>query len=499
MLVTPVSSESISNKISTQDLLIIAAAVSLVASIYLLTSHLTNGLGFPLDDSWIHQTYARNFALRGEWAFRPGIPSAGSTAPLWSALLSIGFLLHLAPYLWSYVLGAAFLFALAVTCEWAVRKLLNTYKPRVPWVGIFFALEWHLVWAGMSGMETMLHAFLTTLVLAMLMTETRRYLTLGLLTGLAVWVRPDGLTLAGPVLFTIVFAERTSKSGVGAVTRYSIGFGSLFVPYLLFNLAVGGVPMPNTFYAKQAEYVSWQALPVLERLAQMGLQLLAGPGIALVPGMLLWLTKSFRQKMWGSLGAFMWCVSYLALYVSRLPAYQHGRYQIPALPVLFLFGLLAMADFEERVYAAAHHRVLRIVSRAAIAMLSLAFVFLGARSYAQDVALINTEMVVTAKWAAQNLPNDALIAAHDIGALGYFDSHALIDLAGLISPDVIPFIRDERRLAVYLDQERADYLIAFPDFYPSLIENSEPVFSTNGPITEVFGKSSMTVYRWKRP
>src|SRR3990172_5825993 len=146
MLVTPVSSESISNKISTQDLLIIAAAVSLVASIYLLTSHLTNGLGFPLDDSWIHQTYARNLALRGEWAFRPGIPSAGSTAPLWSVLLALGFLLHLSPYIWTYLLGAITLFALAVVCEWAVRKLVDSYRPRFPWVGIFIAVEWHFAW-----------------------------------------------------------------------------------------------------------------------------------------------------------------------------------------------------------------------------------------------------------------------------------------------------------------------------------------------------------------
>ena len=57
--------------------------------------------------------------------------------------------------------------------------------------------------------------------------------------------------------------------------------------------------------------------------------------------------------------------------------------------------------------------------------------FLGARSYGEDVGLIQSEMVVTAKWVAANLPPDAIVAAHDIGALGYFDNHELIDLAGL--------------------------------------------------------------------
>ncbi len=164
-----------------RDMLVIALAVCLIAAIYLLASHFTYAVGFPLDDSWIHQTYARNLAINGEWAFRPGIPSAGSTAPLWSALLSVGFFLNLSPYIWTYLLGTITLFALAVLCEWAVRRLVVSYRPRLPWVGGFIALEWHLVWAGMSGMETLLHALIVTTVLILLMTNSPRYLTLGLL------------------------------------------------------------------------------------------------------------------------------------------------------------------------------------------------------------------------------------------------------------------------------------------------------------------------------
>ena len=250
-----------SNKLSSRDLLIIAGAVILIVIIYLLTSRFTYGIGFPLDDSWIHQTYARNLALHGEWAFRTGIPSAGSTSPLWSALLAIGFLLRLSPHIWTYFLGAVTLFALAVICEWAVRKLVASYRPRFPWVGIFIAFEWHLAWAAMSGMETLLHGLIVTTVLVLLMTNSPRYLTLGLLTGLAVWVRPDGLTLLGPVLLTILITQPDTHSRLTAITRYLIGFGSIFLFYILFNLTIGGTPMPNTFYAKQAEYASWQTLP----------------------------------------------------------------------------------------------------------------------------------------------------------------------------------------------------------------------------------------------
>lgn len=494
-----VSIKSNSSDLSRRDLILIAGAVALIATIYLLASKFTYGIGFPLDDSWIHQTYARNLALRGEWAFRPGIPSAGSTAPLWSALLALGFLLRLSPYTWAYLLGAVTLFALAVVSEWAVRKLIDLYRPRFPWVGIFIAFEWHLAWAAMSGMETLLHGLIVTTVLILLMTNTPRYLTLGLLTGLAAWVRPDGLTLLGPVLMVILLTEQDTHSRITSITRYLIGFGSLFVPYLLFNLAIGGTPMPNTFYAKQAEYVDWQALPITERLGQLLLQLLVGPSLALIPGVIAWLVKSVKQRMWGSLAALIWCAGYLILYISRLPVYQHGRYVMPAMPIFFLFGLLAFAEFDKGKLFARYHWVAQIIWRASIVMLTIAFIFLGAQSYAKDVAVIESEMVVTAKWVAEILPPDALIAAHDIGALGYFDYHELIDLAGLVSPDVIPFIRDEPQLANYLSQRGANYLIAFPDFYPLLTENAEAVFVTNSAITLTFGQKNMVVYLWKSP
>jgi hypothetical protein len=75
----------------------------------------------------------------------------------------------------------------------------------------------------------------------------------------------------------------------------------------------------------------------------------------------------------------------------------------------------------------------------------------------------------------------------------------LIDLAGLISPDVIPFIRNENQLTKYLDARGANYLIAFPEFYPQLTANAEVVFTTHSEMTLKFGQKNMAVYRWKTP
>ncbi len=482
-----------------RDLTILGGVTLGAGAIYLVTCAVLYRIGFPLDDSWIHLTFARNLAEHGQWAFRLGVPSAGSTSPLWSALLAIGFWLRLAPYTWTYLLGLLTLWALTVVSETAVRRLVPAYRPHLPWVGIFMAVEWHLLWAAMSGMETLLHGLLATVILVALMTGSRRYLTLGLLTGLSVWVRPDGLTLLGPAVLTILLTEKDMHSRLSGLVKYFIGFGVLFVFYLFFNLLIGGTPMPNTFYAKQAEYAVWQTLPILSRLKELSLQLLVGPSFLLIPGVLVWAARSFRKWDWGSLSALAWSLGYMGLYLMRLPVYQHGRYIMPAMPIFFLLGLLAVVEFSSSRTFGRYHWIADTFWRMSLAMVTLLFIALGARSYARDVAFIEGEMVATAKWAAANLPPDALLAVHDIGALGYFDNHALIDLAGLVSPEVIPFIRDEDRLAAYLDTQGADYLIAFPDLYPQMIQGKEVVFVANGVIAYEIDGISMTIYRWNAP
>jgi hypothetical protein len=120
-------------------------------------------------------------------------------------------------------------------------------------------------------------------------------------------------------------------------------------------------------------------------------------------------------------------------------------------------------------------------------------------SYNQDVRIIESEMVDTAKWVAINIPGNELIATHDVGALGYFGDHKLVDMAGLISPEVIPFLRNEAALTDYLDSKGVSYLVTFPDFYPTLTSGLQPVFSTGAPYSPAQGGTNMVVYRWLGP
>ena len=475
--------------------LVIAIVALIAVGFYLLVSASVFRIGFPLDDTWIHLTYARNLAEHGEWAFRLGEQSAGSTSPLWTVLLSIGFLLHLAPYIWTFFLGWVVLTLLGIQAENIARRRIELYKPRLPWVGLFFVLAWHLTWSAVSGMETLLHGFFVLAVLGALLEGSRRYLTLGLLAGLSIWVRPDGLTLLGPILFTALLTESSWLARSKAISKTLIGFGALFFLYLLFNLALSGNPMPNTFYAKQAEYqMFWLTKPLLERVTEYLWPILASPFIVLVPGMILWFIKNIRNKNWGAISGVIWLIGYIAIYFTRLPAYQHGRYIIPALPMLYLWGMLGFVEFVTSPKA--NKRVVSLW-QVLTAVLCLVFGFIAARQNAYDVYWIESEMVVTAQWIEQNVLPDALLAVHDIGALGYFVPNPILDLAGLITPEVVPFIRDEDRLAEYLVAKSADYVIVFASDYPNLTSQQTPLFIAGLEYDPVGIENDMHVYKWK--
>ena len=106
-------------------------------------------------------------------------------------------------------------------------------------------------------------------------------------------------------------------------------------------------------------------------------------------------------------------------------------------------------------------------------------------------------MTATAKWVEQNLPGGARLAVHDIGALGFYVQNPLVDMAGILTPQVVPIIRNEAELADYLDANSVDYLIVFPSFYPQLVLQREVVFKAgveNGPLQF---DEHMQVYRWR--
>ncbi|MGQ9593863.1 MAG: hypothetical protein ACUVXH_04955, partial [Anaerolineae bacterium] len=170
--------------------------------LYLLWAGTQGGLGFPLDDAWIHQTYARNLVLTGRWTYTGGRVSAGSTSPLWTLLLVPGHLLGVDPRAWAYALGTALLLG-SGWLVWRTGHALGLPEGAAWSLGALVVTEWHMVWAALSGMETSLFAFLSLVLFWRFLraAEAPRWTawqagTLGLLAGLLVLTRPDGLLLA---------------------------------------------------------------------------------------------------------------------------------------------------------------------------------------------------------------------------------------------------------------------------------------------------------------
>ncbi len=498
----PKASPSPVSELSRKHIFILFLLSVLGVGLFLLTSALKFRLGFPLDDSWIHQTYARNLALRGEWSFLPSQISAGSTSPLWTFLLSIGYRLHLAPYFWTWLLGVLELWTMGVLLEIAARRLLPFYRPSLPWVGMIAVLEWRMVWMAASGMETLFHALLLTLAVTFLLSATPRYLTLGLIAGLTIWTRPDGLLLFPFLALDALLRPAPSmRERLQRLLNLSLGFGLLFGLYLFFHLLLEGFPWPNTFYAKQAEYLPWQHRPFLERLGSYLREWSYGSTLLLLPGMLVFFVRliyrrnePYARPMWLLL---LWWLTFFTVYLLRLPPYHHARYIMPLLPLFLFWGMVGFLLAARRVDIP-YHRIFFPAWRLSLTLLLVLYLFFGALAYAEEVSYIEHQMVDTARWVQANLPPQAVIAAHDIGALGYFDTHPLVDLAGLITPQVIPILNDEQALADYLDAQSVDYLIIIQGIYPRLEDGHEVVY--RGPQTGLTLAQNvpMVVYRWRR-
>ncbi len=471
-------------------------------------------VGFPLDDAWIHQTYARNLAEHGEWSFTPGQPSTASTAPLYSLLLSIGHLIGLSPFAWAHFLGILALFGAAVISIRLAERLF----PDIPWVGpgtgLLVVLSWHLVWAAASGMETMLFMTLSLTVIMISWREMEapeqsplwRGGVLGLMGGLLYLTRPEGIGLVGLAgLFVLVSGIHNRRTFGLWAAGVAAGFLLIILPYILYNYSQSDELLPSTADAKIAEYASLRDDFILTRYFNMILPVLVGAQFVWLPGIIVGLIAVARRVSRRNLLYLLppsWAFAHLTLFVLVLPApYQHGRYAMPILPPLLLFavggmGLILMASRN----TAAGRVSTRTLALSAVLIVP-GFWWLGGRAYGTDVQIINTEMVKIAQWIADYpdiVPPDELLAVHDIGAVGYYAQREIFDLAGLVSPEVVPVIRDGEALMQLMCENDVKWLMVLPEQQPT--DDDDPrlelVYSTEEPhIIEAGGEGNMKVFR----
>ena len=461
---------------------------------------LSGDLGFPLDDSWIHLQFAHNLAEGRGLAYNPGELVTGSTAPLWTALLSLLFLLPGSVIIWTKLLGVAFHLA-GVAATWRLARELDIGRGLASLAAaLTLATSW-LVWSALSGMEVPLFVALSLSGMILHLRERaapeRPPLSAGIFA-VAALARPEGLLLLVLALVDRCLVFRRDEDGAAharlawerpRLTSVLLGAAlaaCALAGTILFYRWAGGAFLPTTFAAKNSELRRF--LPDLQYIhtvlgilfkPQPYMVLLSGAGIAAL------VERLGTPRDRGLLPA-LWLIALPIVYSTMSPSGKgilvgnFGRYYFPFFPVVAVLGVLglerAAAALGPRLRAGRALLPVRVLLVALILWPTLSTLVQGAGRYAQNVANVQDSDVAVARWLAPRLHPDAVLAVNDIGALKFLLPNRVIDLAGIATPEIRREINRAVRemrpwepvMAEEIAKRQPDYLVIFPAWVPTL-------------------------------
>ncbi len=454
--------------------------------------------GYITDDTYIHLRYAHNLIERGEFSFNPGQGSYGATSPLWIFGLAIFLKLGLAPFTAAWLLGALSGLGMIIIFDAILERLTFPAEWKAAILLLAVSDVWFLRWT-FSGMETPLAtAFLVFLMWPLVTGRDmgwgvtreklwRRYLGWGVAAGLAGLVRPEFMLLAPLALpWLLLFeymrvgsvggaSERHEARPQGPILAAGLGWALVVGPWLIYAWQAFGRITPGTAAAKSSTFAPSLGM-IVQYFFQNIKQLAATQGllwvmvIALVVLVLIRNRKK-REKIWEeqeywaaqedqetptAAGEGPWSVWGPTTFIGvaatwffvLLGGYAFkqvwiiSRYVSPLAPVL----LLAMGLICEWLMAglAVGYRGRKVGFAVMISCVVLTLVFNGwiffgqvvphAQKFPQGVRECYLGM---GEWLSRNTPEDAVIAALDIGAVGYASERRVLDLMGLVSPEIL--------------------------------------------------------------
>ncbi|MBI2203414.1 MAG: hypothetical protein HYU41_06135 [Candidatus Rokubacteria bacterium] len=479
------------------DLLVALSAFVPLALFVARERAIAGAAGFPLDDAWIHLHFARNLIEGAGFSYNPGQPVAGSTAPLWTLMVAGAALVVGASIMTAKALGVAATIAAGIVTRRAALAWGAT--PAAATAG-GVALVWTgaMAWGALSGMEVSVAALL---VAAALLAHARGSATgAAVAAALAALARPEAIVLV-PLLAVAGRLTLRRLALFTAVTALVLG------PAVLFSLATVGSPVPATAAAKieggligflsgvrESPAETWLRRPWQFLVAWFGwlatthwlLPLAVMPGIAIA-----WWRGGPRLAIPGlALLAHPLAMALLAPY--RDPSFQEGRYSMHLLPLALVILAIAVP------------RGPRWARATLIVWLAIAVVrWPGAADrYAWAVQNINGMQVSLGHWVDRNLPRTARIAVNDIGAIVYVSRRDVIDLMGLVTPEIIPYRRrGEAGVIDYVRETCPDFVIVFPTWFPELTKRAwmlQPIHRVRLERNVVSGSDEMVVYRLLR-
>jgi hypothetical protein len=407
--------------------------------------------GFPLDDSWIYATFARNLATGHGFSFNPGEPIAGATGPLYVFILALLYLVF-HDIVWpAKVLGILCLGASSLVIYHTARRILPGNRAAPLLTGLLVALSPPLLWGSLAGLELPVYLLLACVGANL---YVREKWTLAVLSwAIGVWLRPDGLFL---VLLGLLLRPKISlKNSVAPLMAATAVLGA----YLGFNYLVGGQALPSSVGVKThlglnlgaTEWGMLKHWADLWGLADKGRVGLHAP--LLLAGMVVGAYLSFRR--WPAV------IAYAVLFPFAFASFgssagQFDRYIAYVVPFVVL---LAVVGFDRVAHRA-------VPQRALAAVMILGVVCLGWEAYTARIAgigygwnvqNINGMQRYIAEDARKALAPGDTIAVNDVGAMGFFSGCYVVDLVGLVSP--------KREFPENLRFYRPKFMAIFPDWF----------------------------------
>lgn len=463
-----------------------------------------NGPGFPLDDPWIHLQFARNLHEYGSYSyFKNELVTAGSTSPLYTLLLAAGFFFTSDEMILSYSLGVL-CFAGAAVFVYRLCMHLSPGSPRVAMTAVaLFLLEPRMHWAALSGMETTL--FIAVMLACFYYYTAAQWNLLALSLGLLLWIRPEALLLmltlsigALTGLLRLSTAEGQIPAGhflrsLWVRTRGPLGIlASCVVPYVLMNLSLSGSLLPNPVAAKMGYYYPLHGAFLSELAEYLGGHHFVIVAPFALAGCVLAVWGALARQTTARLVLVVWCGGMILVYGLKLPyLYQQGRYLMPVIPVILILALTAGNDAlqwaeRRRPSPALTRLTARAGSGALVLLLALQFIARDsalAGEYAGSCRHVRDLQVTTAYWLRDHTPGDAVVATHDIGAIGYYSGRRIVDIVGLVSPGFIPYLRQLDSLPAFLARNHVTHLVVLRNWYE--VVNVNPVFRRGQPDDEL--------------
>jgi len=475
---------------------------------YLRSAFKVNGFfSFPLDDPWIHLTFAKNLAQYFSFSyFKNEMVTAGSTSPLYTILIAVGFFITQNEMMLSYTVGILFLCLGAV----AFYKLaLFEFNKEVIFslvcTGLFLTDKW-LNFIAVSGMETTMFIFI--LILCAYFYRERKAIPFAVMLGLIMWTRPDGIVFIIAIVLDYFLVKMYSTKDVrlelfngDELKKIVIIFSGIVVLYFIMNLVLSGSILPNTYNAK-LEYYSPEFRSRMEFLKyEVWEYFKTGSYYVLMIGFLFSVGKLIydlnKREYNPNTLYILFILGLVFIYWFKLPyAHRFGRYMMPIIPFFILVATLGFRDIARLINRFANNV---IFARSLFFIFIAITYFIGIRNYEENregyavqCKYIYDRQVKAANWIKDNTKEDDVIATHDVGAIGYYSNRKIVDVAGLVTPELIKKINDVdyvNYMTKFMDDNGVTYLAFLREWYR--VANQDALFTTINLPPEV-----MEVYKY---